>query len=59
VGDADYVIHDWEYLFSKFGVLSHDIQIAQAVRVIGWAGMLSTVGWMLWRSLQSKQSAKQ
>ena len=59
VGDADYVIHDWEYLFSKFGVLGHDIQIAQAVRVIGWAGMLGTVGWMIWRSLQTEQSAKQ
>ena len=56
VGDADYVIHDWNYLFDKFGVLDHDTQIAHAVRVIGWIGMVSTVAWMIWRSWQSRQS---
>jgi hypothetical protein len=51
VGDAEYVIHDWEYLFSKLGVLDHDTQIAQAVRVLGWIGMTATVAWMVYRSL--------
>ena len=51
VGDADYVIHDWNYLFGQFGVLDHDTQIAAAVRVIGWIGMLAVVGWLLWRSI--------
>ena len=46
VGDADYVIHDWAYLFDKFCVLQHDIQIAHAFRVAGWIGMLATVAWM-------------
>lgn len=55
VGDSDYVIHDWEYLFSKFGVLDHDIQIAHAVRIIGWVGMVATVGWMVWRSLKTER----
>jgi len=55
VGDADYVIHDWEYLFSKFGVLDHDIQIAHAVRIIGWVGMVGTVLWMIRRSLQTER----
>ena len=32
VGDGDDVIHDWAYLFGKFGVLDHDTQIAQAIR---------------------------
>jgi hypothetical protein len=27
IGDGDYVIHDWNYLFGKFGVLPHDVQI--------------------------------
>jgi hypothetical protein len=56
VGDTDYVIHDWNYLFDKFGALDHDTQIAQAVRFVGWVGMLGTVAWMAWRSLQSRKS---
>jgi hypothetical protein len=54
VGDADFVIHDWAYLFGKFGVLDHDIQIAHAVRVLGWIGMFATVAWLVWRSLRAK-----
>ena len=55
VGDTDNVIHDWNYLFGKLGVLDHDTQIAHAVRVIGWLGMIGTVAWMTWRSLQSRR----
>ena len=53
VGDADYVIHDWNYLFTKLGVLDHDIQIAGFVRTIGWAGMIGTMAWMTWRALRA------
>ena len=53
VGDADYVIHDWNYLFGRLGVLDHDIQIAGAVRAIGWIGMIATVGWLVWRGLRT------
>lgn len=53
VGDSDVVIHDWNYLFGKVGCLRHDIQIAHSVRALGWIGMLSTVGWMVWRSLEA------
>ena len=56
VGDTDDVIHDWNYLFGKFGVLEHDTQIAKIVRVIGWIGMLGTVAWMIRRSLASRQA---
>lgn len=55
VGDADYVIHDWNYLFGRLGVLDHDTQIAAAVRVIGWIGMLAVVGWLVWRSVADSQ----
>jgi hypothetical protein len=56
VGDTDDVIHDWNYLFTKFGVLDHDTQIADVVRVLGWIGMLGTFAWMAWRSLQSREA---
>jgi hypothetical protein len=56
VGDADYVIHDWNYLFTRLGVIDHDIQIAGVFRVMGWIGMIATVGWMVWRSLQPQVS---
>jgi len=54
VGDSDDVIHDWNYLFGKLGVLDHDTQIARTVQILGWAGMLATLAWFLWRGLQSK-----
>jgi hypothetical protein len=49
VGSGDDVIHDWNHLFGKLGLLAHDTQIASAVRVIGWIGMLATVAWFVWR----------
>jgi hypothetical protein len=52
VGDSDFVIHDWNYLFTRLGCLNYDIYIAQFVRIIGWMGMIGTVGWMVWQSLQ-------
>jgi hypothetical protein len=59
VGDSDQVIHDWNYLFARWGLLAHDTQIAQVVRVVGWMGMMGTVGWMVWRSLESKKLARE
>jgi hypothetical protein len=51
VGDADYVIHDWNYLFGRLGLLAHDTQIASVTRVIGWLGMIATVAWFVRRSV--------
>ena len=51
VGDSEYVIHDWNYLFGKLGVLAHDTQIATAFRMIGWLGMIGVVVWLIWRGL--------
>jgi hypothetical protein len=51
VGSGDDVIHDWNYLFGKLGVLAHDTQIASAMRVIRWLGMLAIVAWFVWRGL--------
>lgn len=55
VGDPDHVIHDWNYLFGKLGVLDHDTEISHIVRAVGWIGMVATVGWMVWRSLESRK----
>jgi hypothetical protein len=51
VGSGDNVIHDWNYLFGKLGLLAHDTQIASAMRVVGWLGMLASLGWFVWRGL--------
>ena len=51
VGDAEYVIHDWAYLFGKLDLLEHDTQIAGAVRAMGWLGMIGVVVWLVWRGL--------
>jgi hypothetical protein len=51
VGSGDNVIHDWNYLFGKLGLLAHDTQIASAMRVIGWLGMLGIVAWFVWRGM--------
>jgi hypothetical protein len=58
VGDSDDVIHDWNYLFGRLGCLNHDIQIAHAVRVIGWVGMLATVGWLARRLLVARLESR-
>jgi hypothetical protein len=52
VGDGDYVIHDWNYLFGRLGLLDHDTQIAHAVRMLGWIGMVGTLAWFIYRSLR-------
>jgi hypothetical protein len=57
VGDGDYVIHDWAYLFGRLGVLEHDTQIAAAVRILGWAGMLLACCWMIYRSVKPDKAA--
>src|ERR1700687_83128 len=50
VGDPELAEHDWFYLFSRAGVVEHDIQIGGFFRVVGWIGMLLTVAWFTWRS---------
>ena len=51
VGDSEDVIHDWNYLFTKMGLLQHDTQIAVVVRFIGWIGMIGVTLWLLRRGL--------
>ena len=42
--------HDWEILFSHWGVLGHDLTIGGLTRRLGWVGMLATVAWLIWMS---------
>jgi hypothetical protein len=58
IGDAEDVIHDWNYLFGKLGVLEHDIQIAGFVRFVGWLGMIAIVVWLLWRGVHDVAPSK-
>ena len=58
IGDAEYVIHDWNYLFGKSGVLDHDIQIAGFTRFLGWLGMIAVVIWLLWRGVNDVAPSK-
>lgn len=53
VGDSEYVIHDWNYLFTKMGMLEHDTQIAGLVRLLGWIGMIGVTLWLLHRGLSN------
>jgi hypothetical protein len=54
-GDSDYVEHDWNTIFSSFGLLAYDTRIAAIVRFVGWCGMLSCVAWLATR-LKTTQS---
>jgi len=46
VGDPEFAEHDWHTIFSILGVLDYDTTIAAVVRLLGWCGMLSCVGWL-------------
>ena len=50
VGSGD---HDWEILFTYWGVLRHDVAIGGATRKLGWMGMLATLAWLIWMALRS------
>ena len=45
IGSGD---HDWEILFTQWGVLHLDTRIAAVVRALGWLGMLSIIAWFAW-----------
>lgn len=49
LGSSEDVIHDWFYMFNGLGVLEHDTQIAAAVRLLGWLGMIGVPLWLFWK----------
>jgi hypothetical protein len=58
VGDPNNVIHDWTYLFSKLGVLSHDTAIGGTVRFLGWLGMLAVPLGLSWMTQKMPPKAR-
>jgi hypothetical protein len=53
VGDAELGGHDWFRIFSSLGLLQYDRVFGGIVRVLGWLGMLGTVGWLIHRAKTS------
>jgi hypothetical protein len=51
IGSYESAIHDWNYLFSKLGLLPYDIVIANIFRSVGCVGMISVTFWFLWRGV--------
>jgi hypothetical protein len=50
VGSGD---HDWNILFSAWGLLLQDVRIGETTRLAGWAGMLAVVLWLAWRTFRA------
>jgi hypothetical protein len=55
--------HDWEVLFTQWGLMLQDQKIGHAIRAIGWIGMIASVLWLAWRiydpSFQTKMKQAQ
>jgi hypothetical protein len=47
-------MHDFYRIFSQWGVLGHDTQIAAVTRTIAWLGMIGVVAWLAWRMFRSE-----
>jgi len=51
--EMDPNMHDWHNLFSRFGLLQHDIEISRYTHALAWLGMLATIAWFSYRAYQS------
>lgn len=51
VGGGD---HDWNTILSRWGLLPYDHPIANWLRVIAWAGILTTCCWLIWRGWRDR-----
>jgi hypothetical protein len=47
-------VHDWNTIFTRWNLLQHDVQIAAAVKGIGWIGMAAACGWIFWRAWRDR-----
>lgn len=46
--------HDWYHIFSRWGLLDHDTDVAAVTRTLGWLGMIGCFLW-LWRLFDAQQ----
>jgi hypothetical protein len=58
VGDAEEGGHDWFNIFSSLGLLQYDRTLGGTTRIVGWLGMLATVGWLIYRWRRSASAGK-
>jgi hypothetical protein len=56
VGMGDTLDHDWNLLFSQWGVLMHDRTIGSLTRDVGWCGMLAAMAWLAWMHFRTSDS---
>ena len=49
--------HDWQAIFTGWGTLNADTQIAGVVRALGWLGLLATWAWIAWRAYRDRHRA--
>jgi hypothetical protein len=49
--------HDFEHIFTRWGVLSRDTEIAGTTRMIGWIAMAAALAWLAWRYRRDTKSA--
>lgn len=49
--------HDWNEIFSRWGLLGRDVAIAYVVRLAAWAGILAAWGWLAWRWWLDREEA--
>ena len=47
--------HDWNTIFTRWNVLQYDLDIAGAVKFIGWIGMALAVLWVFWHWWRDRQ----
>ncbi|HVV86637.1 MAG TPA: hypothetical protein VHE35_26445 [Kofleriaceae bacterium] len=48
--------HDFEHIFTRWGVLDRDLAIAHVTRTIGWLGLVGSVAWLAWRWRKDRAS---
>ncbi len=41
--------HDFEHIFTRWGVLHRDVAIAGTTRTLAWLGLAAVLGWLTWR----------
>ena len=61
LGGGDEVIHDWNWLFTKMGVLRQCEKIGWLTAQLGNLTMLACLassGWLIWRMLKYKPECK-
>jgi len=46
--------HDFEHIFTRWGVLHRDVDIASYTRAIGWIGIVAALAWLGWRYRRSQ-----